>query len=267
MNKLQTDFCELLNGLRLIFYETWSVNFNCKGRNTYTFNRLFFVLSAEGKESKLVSVNEGKTFIMRPDHFYFVPSGLKFAFEFHEGTRFLSFHFNLNLFECLDIFFKSSKMLELPASEEDAEKLSAILENNGKISPSHIAMFNSIFYRLLLPFIPDESALADLKNRKKYADLLIYINSADAKTTISDLAKAAKMSRDTLSRSFPKDFGITLKRFLEVRLTARAEQLLRNPNLKIQHIADMLNFNDIYYFSKFFKKMTGSTPSDYRKEH
>jgi AraC-like DNA-binding protein len=44
-----------------------------------------------------------------------------------------------------------------------------------------------------------------------------------------------------------------------------AKSLLRDPSLTIAQVADMLYFSDQFFFSKFFKRYTGITPSDYRK--
>ena len=47
---------------------------------------------------------------------------------------------------------------------------------------------------------------------------------------------------------------------------AKAQRMLENTNLKINQIAPMLGFEDPYYFSKFFTKMTGLSPRAYRKK-
>ncbi|MBQ6554307.1 MAG: helix-turn-helix transcriptional regulator, partial [Firmicutes bacterium] len=44
----------------------------------------------------------------------------------------------------------------------------------------------------------------------------------------------------------------------------RAAWLLRNTNLKVTDIAERLDYKDMGYFSRLFKKKYGITPSDYR---
>ena len=75
------------------------------------------------------------------------------------------------------------------------------------------------------------------------------------------------MSRDTLSRNFSRDFGIPLKRYLIEILVAQGEKLLRDPELRLRDIARRLRFNDEYYFSNFFKRETGTSPSEYRRNY
>jgi AraC-like DNA-binding protein len=51
------------------------------------------------------------------------------------------------------------------------------------------------------------------------------------------------------------------------RILLEAKRLLINLDLSVTEIAYSLNFNDNSYFSKFFKKYTGSTPEEFRKQN
>lgn len=51
------------------------------------------------------------------------------------------------------------------------------------------------------------------------------------------------------------------------RVLLEAKRLLINLDLSVTEIAYSLNFNDNSYFSKFFKKYTGSTPEEFRKQN
>ena len=90
-------------------------------------------------------------------------------------------------------------------------------------------------------------------------------NEADAKTVIEDLADIAGLSADTLSRRFSKDYKKTLKKAINQAIAMRAEKFLRNNELKVKEIAEILKFNDEYYFSKFFKRESGKSPSEFRQ--
>ena len=47
----------------------------------------------------------------------------------------------------------------------------------------------------------------------------------------------------------------------------KAKQLLKDPDLPIQHIAYSVGYNDPFAFSKVFKKETGISPSQYRTDY
>jgi AraC-like DNA-binding protein len=44
-----------------------------------------------------------------------------------------------------------------------------------------------------------------------------------------------------------------------------ARQLMLNTTLTIKTVANMVGFNDPYYFSRMFKKVTGKYPMEWRK--
>lgn len=58
-----------------------------------------------------------------------------------------------------------------------------------------------------------------------------------------------------------------LKHYLDSLLIFAAGNHLRYSDLKPGAIAQMLNFPDVYTFSRFFKHRTGRTPRDFRRQH
>ena len=50
------------------------------------------------------------------------------------------------------------------------------------------------------------------------------------------------------------------------RIVLESKRLLVNPGLTISEVADQLNFGDYSYFTKYFKKQTGVTPEEFRKQ-
>ncbi|WP_374951478.1 helix-turn-helix domain-containing protein [Mucilaginibacter sp.] len=59
--------------------------------------------------------------------------------------------------------------------------------------------------------------------------------------------------------------GISAGEVIRNRVVLEAKRLLVNLELSIATIAAKLNFADNSYFTKFFKKYTGQTPDDFRK--
>lgn len=59
--------------------------------------------------------------------------------------------------------------------------------------------------------------------------------------------------------------GMSANRWIDEMLLAEAKFLLFSTENNIQQIADRLNFPDQSSFGKFFKKMTGMSPSNYKK--
>ncbi|WP_315634685.1 response regulator transcription factor [Rossellomorea yichunensis] len=75
-----------------------------------------------------------------------------------------------------------------------------------------------------------------------------------------------------ISRNY---FSILFKRFMDINFIDyviglrinKAKELLGHTSLKVYEVAGESGFNDVKYFSKLFKKVTGFSPGDYRSEH
>lgn len=80
-----------------------------------------------------------------------------------------------------------------------------------------------------------------------------------------ELAETVGLTERTLARRFTQATGESPKQYwLQLRLQ-RAEELLRESNLSVQEIADLLGFGDASYFIKRFRTKVGVTPADYRQ--
>jgi AraC family transcriptional activator of pobA len=61
--------------------------------------------------------------------------------------------------------------------------------------------------------------------------------------------------------------GKSLKDIIAASIIIEAKNLLSDPQITISMIAEKLEFSDAYTFSKFFKKHTSISPSEYRLNH
>ena len=84
---------------------------------------------------------------------------------------------------------------------------------------------------------------------------------------VSFYAKELCITPEYLSRIMKKTTGKTVNKWIAHALIAEAKILLRNPEVTIQQIADILNFSDQSSFGKFFKRHRGITPLEYRNKN
>lgn len=87
-----------------------------------------------------------------------------------------------------------------------------------------------------------------------------------AELTLSILAGKQGISPGYLATVFKKETHKTISEYIRSRRMERAVHLLATTNLQIQSIAGYCGIMDIQYFTKLFKKHTGKTPNEYRKE-
>ncbi|MEC0373600.1 response regulator transcription factor [Paenibacillus chibensis] len=94
---------------------------------------------------------------------------------------------------------------------------------------------------------------------------LLHANPA-ADWSASDLAEEVGLSRSHFSILFKKAVGDSFIAFQYKRKLRLASGLLRDTTLTMQDIAERTGLGDSKYFSKWFKRCTGQTPSQYRAQ-
>jgi AraC-like DNA-binding protein len=83
--------------------------------------------------------------------------------------------------------------------------------------------------------------------------------------SVGDMAQKFSCSRRHLNRLFHQHFGCSVASLrMEIRLL-KALSLLRNPDIKIIHVAEQCGFNHLGLFNACFKKRFGNTPGQWRK--
>jgi len=86
----------------------------------------------------------------------------------------------------------------------------------------------------------------------------------DQDITLGSLAKYVMMGENYVSALFKKKTGETLIHYLHRIRVDKAIELLLNTDLPVNRIGQRVGFMNDNYFIKIFKRMTGTTPSQYR---
>ena len=133
-----------------------------------------------------------------------------------------------------------------PIKEEDLTRvMTAILNDRGEVEDDDIPMPE--FDRMI------DNVISDI--REHYTED-ISLTSLAAKYNIS-MGHLSKMIKERLQVNF-SDYIASLR-------IQRAKELLRDESISIQEIAEIVGYNDYFYFTKVFKKVEGISPSKYRK--
>ena len=83
--------------------------------------------------------------------------------------------------------------------------------------------------------------------------------------SLSSLAELVQLSPYHFSRAFKQSFGQPPHRFLTGRRIERAKSLLADRKLSVTEIGFDIGFSEASAFTSAFHKLTGETPTDYRR--
>ena len=90
---------------------------------------------------------------------------------------------------------------------------------------------------------------------------------ADPNLMLQDVAGEVGMSQSHFSTVFAQETGLTFTQYLTALRIGKAKELLSATAMRSSEIAFAVGYNDAHYFSYMFKKQTGMTPSEYRREN
>ncbi|MEG1427782.1 MAG: helix-turn-helix transcriptional regulator, partial [Oscillospiraceae bacterium] len=85
------------------------------------------------------------------------------------------------------------------------------------------------------------------------------------KITLNDVAEQMYLSPTYFSRVFKREMGENFSSYLNRVRIEKSKKLLSHHNLKLADIALLVGFEDQSYFTKVFKRVTGSSPLKYRE--
>jgi AraC-like DNA-binding protein len=87
-----------------------------------------------------------------------------------------------------------------------------------------------------------------------------------AKVGLAVLARCASVSPAHLSREFRRLTGMTLVRYIAAKRIVRAKELLRETDHPVAVVAEQCGFASLPHFHRVFKKETGKTPAQYKRQ-
>ena len=93
-----------------------------------------------------------------------------------------------------------------------------------------------------------------------------YINLNFAEPlTLSSVSKHFYISPNYLSLIFKEVTGFNFVEYLNILRIKEAQRLFANSNFKVIKVAEEVGFGSISHFARVFKKVTGYSPLNYKK--
>ena len=112
------------------------------------------------------------------------------------------------------------------------------------------------------PTNPNDSASARL-----YSDFLELLDQTwKTSPRPKDLAEVLRVSPDYLSATLREVSGSNTSDLISERIVLEAKRLLAHSRMGIAEVAYSIGFEDPSYFARFFKRKSGLTPKEFRKQ-
>lgn len=83
--------------------------------------------------------------------------------------------------------------------------------------------------------------------------------------SMADVADNINMSYSYFSKLFKEETGMTFSKYLTKIRMEKAKDLLQNPTYRVNEIACMVGYDNLYHFSRAFKSYYGMSPNQFRK--
>lgn len=83
---------------------------------------------------------------------------------------------------------------------------------------------------------------------------------------LTEISTHLGYSYNYLSHLFKRKIGISLQSYINNEKVEKAKELIKSGRLSMTEISSKLNYQTVQAFSKSFKKTTGFSPSEYKKQ-
>ena len=246
--------------------------------------RLISVVRGEGS----ISSGDWRESYSSGDAFIF-DSGKSFSFDVGDETEIFLLKFNISDFVDADfkVFKKETVTGLLMRIEGSCSKLGGVHINSKKIQSSLYFIENELADKnacsafvvkaymglvtaLTVQYLYDEIEDSGLNRTSHYKSVeksLVYINeNISEKITLDELAQVAGMGKTGYSVAFKSVTGMTVWEYiLNARVELASKYLMEKESVNVTEISMMCGFNNNAHFAKVFKKLKGSTPSEFKR--
>ncbi|KKK38833.1 AraC family transcriptional regulator [Mesobacillus campisalis] len=150
------------------------------------------------------------------------------------------------------------------AVQDEAEKqIEPFFDKDGHF---HLEQYVDRKKREISIFLESIRRESKLEKKNIIYEIETYLqNNFDRDVKLQEIADQFYISREYISRKFKQEFGENISDYIVKYRIKKAKSLLKNSQLKVFEIANMVGYQDDKYFRKVFKKVEGITPNEYRQ--
>lgn len=205
------------------------------------------------------SASEGDIFIFFPKVSYYVKGSEDFLYIYvsFNGSEASSLLANAGVFINKPLFKNYNHLLGFWKR--------AIWRTN---SSNACFVAESVLFYTLSFFCVGDAENGSVESEDVFDTIIEYVdnNYFDPALSLKKLGQIFSYNEKYLSYRFKKRTGSNFSSYLNSLRIRNAMEHLKNKELSISRVAEMVGFSDHLYFPKVFKRITGVTPAKYRKD-
>jgi AraC-like DNA-binding protein len=241
-------------------------NFSCDySTSPRPCHNLAFMLEGEG-----TIISDGVTLQIKKGDILYIPQNSLYVsnWKAEPNCIFHSLHFNFSS-RRNPFYDKKIPVQLLPNNEfDELYKYVQIIQQYQYSKNLNSFLFLSAFYYLCGTLLSKAKINENGLQKSNIAPALLYLeNNSTQPCTVEQLAQLCYLSPSRLFYLFKKQMGctpITYKN--KITIQKIAQELILHKDKSIAHIAREYGFESTIYFTRLFKKITGKTPSQFRKD-
>lgn len=271
--------------VRLAMYSTITAPFVISERIIYDYEIIFV------KDGVCRIQIDGVDYICRKNSIVFLRPGIHHSFHSVKGVDFVQPHIHFdavysNKSAITPISFKPYSGM----TEEERSLISEDVFSDVDIpfvfSSENPALFQKLFFDVIDMYLGSASeieikigmlkllgvVLAEFADEKRTRDGGSAVESVKSYIdenfrniiTLDMLSNAFYINKFTLMRKFRDMYGMNVIKYYNGKRLEYAKKMIKNSNMSVKEIGDMLCFTDAYSFSRFFKNAVGISPAKYK---
>jgi AraC-like DNA-binding protein len=205
---------------------------------------------------------EGGEFTLGPGSVVYLPFGSIHQLDIPtDDFEFYRIDFQLEIDGELAYFSNKPLKLTDSASTECIESFQTLIDNYQFINDTvaKTKFLCSIFHSL-------QSSMSNPRCEKLAPAIRYLLEHLTEKINCVELAELCYLSTAQFYNLFHTEYGTTPLEYRNQLLLRKACSLLRESGISVTETSNMLGFESVAYFSRFFKKHLGLSPSNYLKQ-
>ena len=140
-----------------------------------------------------------------------------------------------------------------------------LVETVKEITALQETKFASILKKSGLIVLDDKRSILIEKIKNVIIEMIHYSDEPPAQNFSDYLSEKLGYDYTYLANAFSEVKGITIKHFIILHKIEKVKELLLYDELNLSEISYQLNYSSVAHLSAQFKKITGLTPSFYKK--